>query len=116
MKAATTLVLLAALAGTAHAEFVDGNKLLQLLQGEDRKNSDGIADFLQGLGYITGVADTMRGVVHCPPNNITAGQLTDMVKQVLISQPENRHLTGDRIVGYTLRRAWPCPERKGGGV
>lgn len=101
---------------SAHAEFLDGNKLLNLLQGEERKNSDGVADFLQGLGYITGVSDSLRGVVHCPPSNITAGQITDMVKQVLISQPENRHLTGDRIVGWTLKRAWPCPERKGTGV
>lgn len=113
---AITLALVAALAGSAHAEFVDGNKLLQLLQGEDRKNTDGISDFLQGLGYITGVSDTMRGVVHCPPNNITAGQLTDMVKNHLLANPELRHHTGDRLVGFVLKRAWPCPERKGSGV
>lgn len=113
MKAATTLALLAALAGTAHAEFFDGNRLLNRLQGEERRDA---ADFLQGLGYVTGVSDALRGVVHCPPDNITAGQISDMVKQYLVNNPEVRHQTGDRIVGFVLKRAWPCAERKGSGV
>ena len=91
----------------AHAEFFDGNKLLARLKGDS-------LDYVQALGYITGVADAMRGISHCPPDNVTAGQLADMVKNHLEASPAARHYTGDQHVVYVLKRAWPCAERRGG--
>ena len=99
------LLLCAALvAGLAHAEFKDGNKLLAQLQGATLDQSN-------ALGYITGVSDTMHGVSHCPPENATAGQLSDMVRNYLTNVPAERHRTADVIVLHVLKTTWPCAER-----
>lgn len=99
------IILALALAGSAHAEFVDGNKLLSQIKDSGY--------FSQGhaLGYIAGVADTGLGVIHCAPSNLTAGQLNDMVRNYLENTPAERHLTGDTIVNKVLKTVWPCAKR-----
>lgn len=99
-----SLVLGPCLLLPAHAEFKTGNQLLTQIRGDSH-------DYVNAVGYVTGVSDALRGVVHCPPDNITAGQITDMVKRHLENSPELRHMTGDAHVSFVLRRAWPCPER-----
>ena len=101
------IILAVALAGSAHAEFVDGNKLLSQIKDSGY--------FSQGhaLGYIAGVADTGLGVIHCAPSNLTAGQLNDMVRNYLENTPAERHLTGDTIVNKVLKTVWPCAKRGG---
>ena len=101
------IILALALAGSAHAEFVDGNKLLSQIKDSGY--------FSQGhaLGYIAGVADTGLGVIHCAPSNLTAGQLNDMVRNYLENTPAERHLTGDTIVNKVLKTVWPCAKRGG---
>ncbi len=104
------LLCLALVSGSAQAEFMDGNKLLSDMQGTT-------TDQIHSIGYVVGVADAIRGVVYCPPSNVTAGQLTDMVKNYLINTPAIRHNTGDRIVSHVLKMMWPCPTRpQGTGV
>lgn len=98
------LCLLLGAATAAHAEFLDGNKLLARLKGD-------AMDYVNAIGYVTGVYDTMQGVAHCPPNGITAGQVGDMVKQHLEATPELRHRSADIHVVYVLKRAWPCAEQ-----
>jgi Rap1a immunity proteins len=98
------LLILLAFCGSAHAEFRDGNKLLSDLQGD-------IYDRMHALGYIVGVADMGRGFVNCMPENATAGQISDMVKNYLINTPAERHLTGDVIVNKVLKAVWPCAKR-----
>lgn len=100
------LLTLAFVAGAAHAEFKDGNKLLTEIQGNT-------TDYIHAIGYVMGVYDTTQGITHCPPRNVTAGQVTDMIKSYLEQYPENRHNTADRIVGLVLRRAWPCASQGG---
>lgn len=92
----------------AHAEFFDGNKLLARIKGDTY-------DYANAIGYVIGVADMMRNIAHCPPDNITAGQILDMVKQHLEDNPSTRHFTGDQHVVYVLKKAWPCA-KKGSGV
>lgn len=106
------LVFTALLACTsAHAEFWSGNDLLGKLQ-----NPPGY-ETAQALGYIMGVFDATRGEEHCPPDNITAGQVRDMVRQHLESTPATRHYVADIQVRYVLGKAWPCAKKnKGGGV
>lgn len=101
----TALILALLLAGTAHAEFKDGNKLLS-----DMRDS---SYYIQGvaLGYVTGVADVGVGVIHCAPPNLTAGQLHDMVKNYLENTPAERHLTADTIINKVLKAVWPCAKR-----
>lgn len=67
-------------------------------------------------GYIAGVADSQSGVTICiPPNTVTLGQMTDMVKQALERIPSERHMAADIYVQVTLANRWPCAKR-GGGV
>jgi hypothetical protein len=96
------LLILAAFVTSAHAEFVDGNRLLADLKSPDAFER-GIA-----MGYILGIADRGRSVTNCMPANVTAGQLQDMVRQHLESFPSGRHYTGDVIVSFVLGQAWPC--------
>lgn len=102
------LLLAAALmCGAAHAEFYTGNDLLAKLNGD-------FGDKMVGMGYVMGVFDVARGVEHCPPDNITAGQVRDMVKNHLEATPSTRHFVADVQVRYVLKSAWPC--KKGTGV
>lgn len=104
MKAA--IILTAALAATtASAEFYNGNDLYGKLTGDAYERS-------VGIGYIMGVFDSSRGVAHCPPENVTAGQIRDMVRQHLEATPSLRHHVADIQVRFVLKQAWPCA--KGG--
>lgn len=100
-------LILALVCGSAHAEFKDGNKLLAEMNGSHGNQ-------MMALGYVTGVADALMGVLVCPSANVTAGQLHDMTKQYLEQYPANRHNSADRIISYVLRSAWPCANSRGG--
>ena len=103
------LILIAALASSvAHAEFYTGNELLAKIEATNT------VDSMLGLGYVMGVFDTARGVEHCPPDSITAGQVRDMVRQHLVNSPSIRHITADLQVRYVLKNAWPCPKKNNG--
>jgi hypothetical protein len=102
------LILSAALlAGSAHAEFMNGNDLLDKLTGTS-------TDQVLGLGYILGVFDASRGTYICPPGQITAGQTRDIVKGYLERNPQHRQNTGDLLTTIALATVWPC--KKGSGV
>lgn len=92
---------------TAHAEFLDGNQLL------NRINTSG-TQYSNALGYIMGVTDGLLGVTHCPPSNVTAGQITDMVKSHLENLPSVRHLPASSHVLFVLKEAWPCANKPQG--
>ncbi len=107
-----SLLLCAALAaGPAHAYFKDGNRLLADLNN----NSESQIYPAIGVGYIIGVADALQGITYCPPDNITAGQLRDMVKNYLDNTPAVRHLPANQIISHIFRSLWPCAERPGRG-
>ena len=101
------IACLACLSMTAHAEFKTGNQLLSELTGN-------FGEQMNALGYITGAADVLMGLTFCPPLNITAGQLNDMMKQYLQQYPSERHNTADRIINHVLKSAWPCAQKKSG--
>lgn len=103
MKKSLLAILLAA-AGVAHAELIDGNKLLSLMRGTP--GEAGIA-----LGYVAGAADAHTGVTNCPPDTATLGQRRDMVRKFLENNPEHRTVTADVIVGAVLQAAWPCKQK-----
>lgn len=68
-------------------------------------------------GYIAGVHDSQAGVTICiPPNTVTLGQMSDMVKQSLERVPSERHLPADVYVQVTLSGRWPCNNRRGSGI
>ena len=94
---------------SAHAEFWDGNRLLEKL------TSSSYYEQGLGMGYIMGVADTTVNVLHCAPGNATAGQMQDMMLIALRSFPERRNKTADSLVIDTLKSAWPCAPKNNGG-
>ena len=99
----------ALLCGSAHAQFFTGNDLLT------RLNSDSAMDRVLGMGFIMGVYDATRTIEHCPPSNVTAGQIKDMVAKDLYSGASARHLPAEAFITFTLGAAWPCA-KKGKGV
>ena len=99
------LVALLFVPAMAHAEFFTGNKLLSLLQSNE------VLDRIHGLGYIQGVFDAHMGITVCPPNDITAGQVKDMIKNYLENIPATRHRSADLIVRDALKSVWPCSNR-----
>jgi hypothetical protein len=101
------ILCLALVAGTAHAEFLDGNKLLS-----DMKGSHGFQ--MSALGYVMGVADSIQSVTACVPPSVTSGQVLDMVRNYLEANPAIRHFTADVIVTDVLKRAFPCAARTPG--
>lgn len=63
-------------------------------------------------GYIAGVHDTQSGITICiPPNTVTLGQMSDMVKQTLERLPSERHLSADIFVQVALEQRWPCAKK-----
>jgi hypothetical protein len=99
------IILMLALAGSAHAEFMDGNKLLNNL-----KESDAFSRGL-GMGYILGVHDLGSGIVYCTPGNATAGQMKDMIMNYLENTPAERHISADITVSKVLKAVWPCAKK-----
>jgi len=97
-------IVLALVATTSHAEFVSGNDLARWLGDEKLAGL--------GQGYIIGAADTLHGIVHCRPGNVTATQVVEIVKKNIQVYPERLHFSGDSIVTESLKQLWPCPERR----
>lgn len=99
------LIITALFCSSAHAEFKTGNELYaQMTSGNN-------SDWFNAIGYVTGVADSIRGTLTCPPPSVTAGQTHDLVKQFLESSPAIRHFTGDMVVTYVLKQTWPCAKK-----
>ena len=101
------LIALLFVPAMAQAEFLDGNMLLSRMQSH--KDSD---QFI-AMGYVQGVFDTTQRASHCAPSGtgITVGQIFDMVKLFLESNPALRHLSADSLAAETFKRVWPCPKR-----
>jgi hypothetical protein len=111
MTKAKALILAACILPVAAcAEFKDGNRLLSQI------NTATGLQYMHALGYVMGVADAFYGVTYCPPGNVTAGQITDMVRNFLENNPAIRHQSADRHVHHVIQSAWPCEQRKRRGT
>lgn len=105
MKTALALAMVL-LAGTAEAQFRDGNKLLGELQ------SDSIVERMFAIGYVTGVADTMNHGPYCLQNGMTVGQISDTIKVALERTPQIRNEAADVLIVAILSKHFPCKGRK----
>lgn len=99
------IIMAALICGSAHAEFMDGNKLLTDMQSPQETWR------MFAMGYIAGVADASRGTQNCPPANVLLGQANDAVRQHLEANPTTRHYSADIIINYVLSKAWPCAKK-----
>jgi hypothetical protein len=92
----------------ANAEFFTGNDLLTRMNGST-------LDQMQALGFVQGVFDVYVDVTICPPSNVTAGQLNDMIKNYLTNIPAHRHLTAESLINQALKSVWPCKQQPAPG-
>ena len=58
-------------------------------------------------GYRKG---TLEGAEWCPSDNVTAGQVVDVVKAYLRNKPAYRDRPAPSLVVSALRDAWPCTQ------
>lgn len=96
--------------------FLTGNDLHEYCQ--DR--AYGVACIYYVQGIIDGGVHLNRvgknqliiisGFRHCSSDNVTGGQLRDVVKRYLEEHPERRHWAAANIVGEALEEAFPCPK------
>lgn len=93
----------------AHAQFMTGNKLLERMNGSLQERA-------YAGGYVIGVHDAWRGEFGCSPNDATAGQVSDVVRQFLETNPQHRHQSAEIIIGAALHSTWPCPKKKGSSL
>lgn len=87
----------------ARAEFETGNKLYQNM------TSNSTGEKMYAIGYVAGVFDAWQHISHCPPtNNVTLGQVHDLIKNYLEYNPAIRHRTADVLIKEVLQKTWPC--------
>jgi hypothetical protein len=91
----------------ASAEFMSGNSLHSKMTGD-------FGDKMQALGFIQGVFDVYVSVTFCSPDNVTAGQVSDIVKRHLDNNPSTRHKTAESLINQALKQVWPCANNRGG--
>jgi hypothetical protein len=97
------LLILALLPSIAQAEFFTGNDLLAKMNGSQMER-------MQAIGFVQGVFDVYVDVTICPPSNVTAGQVRDMVKNYLTNSPATRHKTAESLIHEALKGVWPCQQ------
>jgi hypothetical protein len=93
----------------AHASFMSGNEVLSRMNGNSMEQ-------IHALGYVQGVVDGYTDLFICPPSNITAGQVRDMVKNYLTNLPAQRHRPADVLIREALSSVWPCKRNNRGGA
>jgi hypothetical protein len=103
----TVFALFLALSSPARAEFLDGNKLFSIC------TSGVLADRADCLGYTSGVFDALQSVRWCAPENVTRGQVRDIILQFLTNNPALRSQgSADVLIRSALEPVWPCANRQ----
>lgn len=99
------LVLLAPLA-PAHAQYLSAGALLERLH-DDRR--------LMAMGFIAGAMDAGYKRVHCVPDNVDLGQVTNIL-DFYLTLAVNRHSAPAAEVVLSVAAAnWPCPRTNAAG-
>jgi len=115
MKQAIFVLLFLAVVFPAWARgFTNGNELYGQCQAE-KTDPVYYQKHANCLSYISGVSDAtegpakgMFGITFCLPDNVTQGQIADVVKKWLSDNPQDRHFTASWLVVAALAGAWPC--------
>lgn len=90
------------------AKFWRGNVIQSHLQNWSNQNTEDLKNASIAAGYLNGVADAANGVVLCPPDGATNGQITAITLKVMRQKPEILDWWADRIILEALRPLWPC--------
>jgi len=65
------------------------------------------------LGFILGSVQGRAGILSgktCPSEQVTNGQMIDVVVAYLKAHPKTRDLNSDLLIGAAFIDAWPCPK------
>lgn len=87
---------------TSQAQYQSGNDLYGDLIGRTD------AEQMFALGYVVGVVDAYIQKEVCVPQNVTQGQLAEVVTLFLAGRPQIRHQPADVLVVLAVRQHWPC--------
>lgn len=102
MRFRTAVAAFVAMTTAANAAFMDGHEL----HNQCQNNPSG------ATGFIIGVSDAVE-MMHpewrlCMPENVTGGQISDLVCNITRDHPEIRHLTANHITVGAISNAWGC--------
>lgn len=100
------LLALTVVCGSAQA--FTGNDLLQHLEGDSSRQYAGlmyIRGMVEGIVHTSGLLDKK---VICIPEEVTLGQLRDIVHQDLTKLPTIRHNEAKYLIYGSMVKAWPC--------
>jgi hypothetical protein len=109
MKTAFLAALLAVATFPVHAAFMNGNELLQNLNG-------GVSDKWYATGYIAGIVDGFNQTKKLGEKGgwcfslpaVTNEQVADVVRLWLEKNPASRHYGGKGLVSAALAESFPC--------
>lgn len=115
MKKTILIFLIATLSGTANADFLNGNKLKELMiEARAMDNNASNASSYKSAfysGYVTGVADASFDVRWCPRPTITVGQIKNVVAKFLDDNPAELDKSAESLITAALSQAFPCSRR-----
>lgn len=116
VRAATMCTIIALLAAPAAAGaegigVATGNELLATCSSEDRIRMSACIGYLQGFshGVIVESYEAHARKPFCMPEQVTLGQVRDVVIQGLQRNPATRHIESSVLLMLLLQQAFPCP-------
>ena len=90
------------------AAYYDGNGLLEVCEGLVPQGATmyaiGIIDYAQIIAFQSEIASSI-----CVPQDVTGGQVRDVVCNYLRGNPQNRHWDAAALAHNALSSAFPCP-------
>lgn len=107
-----TAALAALLVTPSHAagEFKTGNEIKTGLEGWVRDDSTETVRDAVAFGYVIGVHDALSGSVICSGDNVTQGQVVQVVLKYMRNNPEVLDQSADRVITAALKAVWPCAQ------
>ena len=100
------LIITLLFASPVRAGFYTGNDMHEKCSGSDYGRTFCMA-------YSIAVADLMETEAvadwtACMSENVTAGQIRDIVTRWLANHPQDRHYTAPSLIAQALSEAFPC--------
>lgn len=111
MKTVCAVVLMLLLAGAAHAAgyYHRADALEQLRLAYDRNDPEEKAAYFRG--YVVGVADSENGKAWCPPGNVSAERIQQVVSKYMRDNPATVNQDAVSVVTTALGASFPCTAR-----
>ena len=110
------LILGLTLSISLNASFTDGNRLVEDMNEYkiwNNGNKDVSYDKVMGfMGYVSGVSDTLNGILICYPKNVTLGQVNAIVIKYIENNPDKWNQSANYLISAPLMKIFPCKKKK----